>query len=128
MNSFERSKVIASRLAMLNSFTSIEDVAAFMRLGQFKGTREDSLSCPVANYLKHLLPVDASVSPTSFGIYTTIRTTGHQPQVIVSAPWTNQYVRAFIHAFDDGYYPDLEVGTVARRVWYAPWKRKWVRK
>lgn len=116
----EQRFTIDARIAQLASFESADDIAKFFEACHIKGVSQDILLCPVATYLGHDLPVEASVNQWTYAVYEKDLYTR-----IIDGNWTNHAVYKFVTGFDNGDYPHLDLRYEAKRVWYAPWRRVW---
>jgi len=79
------------------------DVAAFLSIGGWYGVRCDPEHCPVANYLRNVMPNLTAVAASVNGISIT---TNDGESVHIATP---RGPAAFIAEFDDGAFSDLAV-------------------
>ena len=78
-----------------------EDVAEFLFVGGWRGLRNDPFGCPVAVYLRNVMPTVVSAAASVNGI--SITTNDGESVHIETPPGP----AAFIAEFDDGGYGDL---------------------
>lgn len=102
-----------TRLAVLNACSNLVEVAHMVSSYGVKGVRGDGYTCPISMALKddqrNILTVQNSV------IYTT-------EDGAAGAYLLSEGVKAFIKAFDVGYFPHLEVKSSAEAL--AIWREK----
>lgn len=96
-------KEVKSAVATLG--TTIEEVLSRLRETRMKGTRGATSTCPIANYLRHVIGTHDYVTVTDVAVWRDWDLRAENAYVRVSTPTV---VGEFIRRFDKGWYPEFD--------------------